>query len=344
MIQRRTTQKPQPRRQRRRGLFTALVAITLVAPACASPPADDPAEAGPDTSLTPPPAEPTAAHDVDDFPVSVLSGPVDGGVELIIEDRPEMIVSLSPTATEMLWAIGADDQVVAVDDQSNYPEDVPTTALSGHQPNLEATLAYQPDLVVAASDSGDLVSGLEAAGVPTLLLPAATDLEEAYSQMERLGVATGNSAGGIALVAELRTGIEEAVAEAPDLQDVTYYHELDPSLFTVTSGTFIGEVYSLYGMTNIADAAGSADLYPQLSAEYIVEAAPDLVVLADTQCCDVTVESVADRAGWADLNAVRSGNVVAIDEDVASRWGPRVVDFVELIGKEAAQLESAGRG
>ncbi len=130
------------------------------------------------------------------FPVEVLSGPIHGGTEITIQGEPAKIVSLSPTATEMLWEIGAGDQVVAVDDQSDYPKDVPTTKLSGYEPNVEAVLEYEPDLVVAADDTGDLVANLEKARVPTLLLPAAEDLEETYSQMERLGAATGHDGRG----------------------------------------------------------------------------------------------------------------------------------------------------
>lgn len=265
------------------------------------------------------------------FPVDVLSGKPDGGEYITVESRPTAIVSLSATATEMLWAIEAGDQVVAVDDQSNYPPGVPTTKLSGYEPNVEATLAYEPDLVVAAADSGDLVASLEAAGVPTLLLPSASDLPEAYSQMERLGAATGHVAEAAELVADTRTGIEQAVADAPDVEGATYFHELTPELFTATGGTFIGEIYGLFGLTSIADAAASGDEYPQLSGEYVVSADPDFVFLADTDCCGVTADKVRGRAGWGELAAVENDQIHVVDKDIASRWGPRVDDFAELV-------------
>ncbi len=162
------------------------------------------------------------------FPAEVLSGPVHGGTEITIQDEPAKIVSLSPTATEMLWEIGAGDQVVAVDDQSDYPKDVPTTKLSGYEPNVEAVLEYEPDLVVAADDTGDLVANLEKARVPTLLLPAAEDLEETYSQMERLGAATGHADEAEQDVTDMREGIDQALADAPDADGLTYFHELTP--------------------------------------------------------------------------------------------------------------------
>lgn len=336
--------RPTPARARRHGPLAVAAALTATllagCGAGASPDGDD--QAAPSAGADQATASGTA--DEGAFPVTVLSGPLEGGTELTIDERPEAIVSLSPTATETLWAIGAGDQVVAVDDQSDHPEGVPTTSLSGYQPNVEAILGYEPDLVVTTGDTGDLVSGLEKAGVPTLLLPSATDLEEAYSQMERLGAATGHVAEATALVGQMQEDIAAAVESAPDAEGTTYYHELDPTGYSVTGETFIGEVYALFGLTSIADEAANGDPYPQLSSEYVVEADPDLVFLADTECCDVSVEDVAERAGWGGMTAVESGAVVALDEDIASRWGPRVVDFVELVGEELAELEPANAG
>ena len=264
------------------------------------------------------------------FPVDVLSGPVDGGEEITVDAEPQSIISLSPTATEMLWAIGADEQVIAVSDQSDYPEDVPTTELSGYEPNVEAILGYEPDLVVASGDSGDLVAGLGAVDVPVLLLPSATDLDEAYSQLERLGAATGHVAEAAQVVGEMQTGIEAALADAPDGAGLTYFHELGPDLYTVTGDTFIGEIYGLFGMESIAEGG---DQYPQLSSEYVVSADPDFVFLGDNECCGVTPEDVQARPGWQEMSAVGDGKIHLVNEDITSRWGPRVVEFVELISE-----------
>lgn len=267
------------------------------------------------------------------FPVTVRSGASGSGDVVTIAARPEAVVSLSPTATETLWALGAGDQVVAVDALSDYPAGVPTTDLSGFSPNVEAVLGHQPDLVIAMDDTGGLVSGLKAAGVPTLLLPAAADLDDAYSQIERIGAATGHLPDAAALVASMRGEIDAAVAAAPPrAAQSTYFHELDDTLFTISGQTFLGEIYGLFGLRSIADAAGAGDAYPQLSAEYVVAADPDLIFLADGQCCGVTAEKVAARPGWSGMAAVRGGQVHVLDEDVSSRWGPRVVDLVTTIG------------
>lgn len=274
-----------------------------------------------------------------DFPVSVLSGPMGGDTEITIQEQPASIVSLSPTATEMLWAVGAGDQVVAVDDQSDYPKEAPRTKLSGIAPNVEAILEHEPDLVVTADDSGDLVANLAKARVPTLLLPSASGLEETYSQIERVGAATGHADRAEQVVAGMREGIDAALAAAPEAHGLTYFHELTPDLYTAAGSTFIGEVYGMFGLENVADSAKGGDDYPQLSGEYVVEADPDLVFLADAQCCGIAPTDVADRPGWQQVDAVADGQVHVVDEDVASRWGPRVLDFVEQISDILAERE-----
>ena len=256
------------------------------------------------------------------------------------EAPPSRIVSLAPTPTEMLFAIGAGDQVVAVDDQSNYPEGVPTTDLSGFEPNVEAIVGYEPDLVVLTDDTGDVVAGLEAVDVETLLLPAATTLEDSYEQLSQLGEATGHEDEAADVVAGMREDIEEISSSLPEPEGEppTYYHELDDTLFTATSETFIGEVYGLVGLENIADAVDDGSGYPQLSAEYLIEQNPDLIFLADTKCCGQSAETVAARPGWDQLDAVTQDHVVELDDDIASRWGPRVVDLLRTVADEVAQV------
>jgi iron complex transport system substrate-binding protein len=324
-----TMDSPRPERRR----FTALLTlVTLLASMML---------AGCGSVDTVDEASDSTASPESEFPAEVLSGPVHGGKDITIRDEPAKIVSLSPTATEMLWEIGAGDQVVAVDDQSDYPKDVPTTKLSGYEPNVEAILEYEPDLVVAADDTGDLVANLDKARVPTLLLPAAEDLEETYSQMERLGTATGHTDEAEQDVADMRKDIDQALADAPDADGLTYLHELTPDLYTAAGSTFIGEVYGLFGLENIADDSKVKDDYPKLSKEYVVDADPDLVFLADGQCCDVTVGDVEERPGWEQVAAVTDDQVHVVNEDVASRWGPRVVDFVQQVSDILAERESA---
>jgi iron complex transport system substrate-binding protein len=249
-------------------------------------------------------------------------------------DVPERIVSMSATATEMLFAIGAGDQVVAVDDYSTFPEEAPITDLSAYEPNVEAITTFDPDLVVL-SGSGEIEDSLAQVGIEVLVAPAAATLDDTYEQLAQLGELTGHEDEAAKVIESMQEDIEALVAEVPERSTpLTYFHELDNTLYSVTSETFIGELYSLAGLENVADPAdadGATGGYPQLSAEFLVEADPDLIFLADTKCCDQTAETFAARPGFADLKAVTSNQVVLLDDDIASRWGPRVVDFLRTI-------------
>jgi len=274
------------------------------------------------------------------FPVSITEP---GGATVTIAHQPHRVVSLSPSATEMLFAIGAGSQVIAVDDQSNFPANAPTTKLSGFTPNIEAIAAYPPDLVVAAEDTGSLVHGMQALNVPILLEPAAKNLDDSYLQIKQLGLATGHSAQADSLVASMRSQVGALVASvSKPARQLKVYHELDNTFYSVTSATFIGQAYKLLGLTNIADAATAATPdYPQLSPEFIVSSNPDLIVLADTKCCQQDLNSVAARPGWRAIAAVKSGHVVGVDDDIASRWGPRIVDFMRAVASQVKQIERA---
>jgi cobalamin transport system substrate-binding protein len=246
---------------------------------------------------------------------------------------PHRIVSLSPTATESLFAIGAGKQVVAVDDQSDYPKRAPHTSLSGFTPNVEAIAAYHPDLVVVQYDSGGVVEALQKLSIRVLVQPSAKNLAAAYKQIQQLGAITGHKRTAAAVVLRMKRAITKTIAATPRRR-LAVYHELSPDYYSATSKTFIGGIYKLFGLRNIADAADSSGSgYPQLSAEYILSANPSLIVLADTRCCAQNVSSVSGRPGWANIAAIRTHHVVAIDDSVASRWGPRIVQFVQAVAK-----------
>ena len=268
------------------------------------------------------------------FPVTVRG--TNGSVT--IEERPTRIVSLSATATEDLFAIGAGDQVIAVDDQSNYPPDAPATDLSGYEPNVEAIASYEPDLVVYATEIGDLGDSLRSVGITSLQLDAPATLEDAYGQIEQLGAATGHVDDAKAVVADMRAELDAIVRSAAGSDGLSFYHELDDTYYSVTSDTFIGQLYELLGLENIADAAGKhSGGYPQLSGEYIIDADPDLIFLADTKCCGQSPGTVAERPGWDQIAAVARGDVVPLGDDVASRWGPRVVGLLRIVADAASR-------
>lgn len=243
------------------------------------------------------------------------------------------VVSLSPTHTEMMFAIGAGDQLVAVDEFSDHPVEAQALPndLSAFDNNVEAIAAYEPDLVLIGGDFNGLGPQLDTLGIDWWDGPAATTIDDTYRQIEELGVATGHEAEAAALVSTMQADIDDIVANTPiPAEPLTIFHELDDTLFSLDSTTLFGELYSLLGLRNIADTVeGDSGGYPQLSAEFVVSADPDIIFLADTKCCGQSLDTVAARPGWADLTAVRSGNVVELDDDVASRWGPRIVEFLQ---------------
>jgi iron complex transport system substrate-binding protein len=306
------------------GLIAALAALS--AAACSSSGAPAPGSA---------PATTTAGAAATQFPVTVRAA--NGNVT--IARRPTAIVSLSATATEMLFAIGAGAQVKAVDKDSDYPPNVPRTTLNALALNVEALAAYQPDLVVASGLSKAQSQQLATLHVHVLDEPAATDISQSYQQLTQLGDATGHREAAAAVVARMKRQIAAIVHTTPK-RSATYYYELDQTYYSVTSTTFIGRALQLLGMTSIADSAKGAAAsggYPQLSGEFILRADPGYVFLADTRCCKQSPARVAKRPGWSALSAVRGGRVIALDDDIASRWGPRIVDLLRVVADAVEQ-------
>lgn len=252
----------------------------------------------------------------------------------VIPARPERIVSASPTATEVLYALGAGDRLVATDLFSTYPPAAQEKArIDAYNVSVEALAAFSPDLVILAFDPGDVRAGLAALGVPSLLFSAPATLDDVYGQMAALGAATGLEAEATNLTAEMREGVDRVVASVPPGSGpVTYYYELDPTFYSVTSTTFIGSLLGMLGMESIADGNDPDGFgYPQLSAEFILGADPDVILLADVKCCGQSAETVAARPGWDTLGAVVGGRVIPLDDDVASRWSPRLVDLLAVV-------------
>lgn len=270
------------------------------------------------------------------FPVTIVTP----SGKVTIQKKPTRIVSLSPTATETLFAIGAGPQVVAVDDQSDYPKNAPKTTLSGFTPNVEAIAEYRPDLVVIAFDPKGLSGALRGLGIKVIHHDGATSFKGAYRQIRQLGLVTGRDAAATRLIRGMKAKIRRIVDAAKSKAGaLSVYHELTPDFYSATSKTFVGKVYDTLGLRNIADAADSVGTgYPQLSAEYIVSSNPDLIVLADTVCCGQKASSVASRPGWDGITAVQTGSIVRIHDSIASRWGPRLVSFFRAMSAALARL------
>lgn len=274
------------------------------------------------------------------FPVKV--GAANGAVT--IPHEPTRIVSLSATATEDLYAVGAGGQVVAVDSYSTYPPQAPRTHLSGFTPDVEAIANYRPDLVIVAEDADHIVAQLQKLQIPVLVEPPAISLEAAYREIAQLGQATGHAVGALKVVGQMRRQVAAVVRSVPrPSRPLRVYHELEPSLYSASSRTFVGQIYAMLGLKNIADKAHASGEYPQLSAEYVIAADPDLIVLSDTVCCKQSPATVAARPGWRNIAAVKSGGVVPVDDSIASHWGPRLVVFMKKVAKAVKGLEARSR-
>jgi iron complex transport system substrate-binding protein len=253
------------------------------------------------------------------------------------------IVSLSPTATEMLYAIGAGDLVVAVDSLSTFPAETAdkVTEISAFEPNAEAILGYEPDLVLISNDMNKISEQLTSAdpGITVWTGAAAATLDDVYRQIGELGAATGREDAAAALVADMQSKIEAATAGVTAPEGASYFYELDNTLYSVTSNTFVGSLLKATGIANVADGVEEGNDYPQMNAEAIIKANPSIIFLADTKCCGQNAVEVAKRPGWSGIDAVKNGNVVELDDDVASRWGPRVVDLVTQMAQAIAALQ-----
>lgn len=314
-----------------------LAATALLAAGCSSSHPSASPSAGGSTPAAAPSSSAAPA-----FPVTVTAK--NGAVK--ITAAPKRIVSLSPTATEDLAAVGAQAQVVAVDDQSDTPATMPKSTLSGYKPDVEAIAKYNPDLVIVSYDNDQVVEQLTKLGVPVLFFDAANTLDDAYSQITGIGAATGHADAAATEVATMKSDIAADIAKVKKpATPLKYYYEVgNAPYYSSTSKTFIGSIFAQFGLTNIADAADKTGTgYPQLSDEYIVGAAPDLIFLADTKCCQQSSTTVAARPGWSAIPAVQNqaakGTVVPLDDDVASRWGPRLTQLVQQISDAVAKAE-----
>jgi iron complex transport system substrate-binding protein len=272
-----------------------------------------------------------AASTATKYPLVISSG----GYSTTITKKPTRIISLSPSATESLFEIGAGKQVLAVDSLSNFPKSAPITQLSAFEPNVEAIAALKPDLVVLSVDamkSMVVKEALEKLKIPVLMEKAPETLAQAYKEIEVLGAVTDRTAEAKKVTFKMASLIKSIINRTKKSVKITFFHELDNTLYSVTSDTFIGKVYKDFGLINIADKAAGADSYgyPQLSAEYLLKADPDVIFLADAEYGE-SAATVKARAGWSGITAVTKKNVFALPNDIPSRWGPRLVDFYRYV-------------
>lgn len=298
-------------------LVVAMLASLAAISACGDDDDDDASEATPAASTT-------AAEEAV-FPVTVTDS---NGETLDITAQPEAIVTLAPSFTEVLFAIGAGDSVVATDDNTDYPpEAMDLPKISGFEPSVEGIASYNPDLVLLFFDPGGLQDALGQVGIASLFLATPTSVDGIYEQIETIGAATGYPAEAEELVSEMQTDIDSIVAEVPG-DGPAIFHEIDSTLYSTGPGSFTHEMFVLLGAENIAAATGEP--FPQMSNEAVIAANPDIILLSDAAYGE-SAESVSVRPGWNQIAAVQDARVFAIDDDLVSRAGPRIVEGLEML-------------
>ena len=260
------------------------------------------------------------------------------GREVKLAGPAQRVVSLAPSNTEILYAVGAGSQVVGRDQLSDYPEAAKAATDIGsafETLNTELIVSLKPDLVLAAEiNTPDQVKALEDLGLTVYYLKNPVMLEELYGNLEIVAQLTGHESEAAKVIDELKArvaAVDEKIATATEKP--TAFYELDATdpakPYTVGKGTFITLLIERAGGQNIA---GDLDAYPQLSLEQVVAADPDFIILGDS-AYGTTPESVAARPGWDGLSAVKNHQVVPFDDNLVSRPGPRLVDGLEALAK-----------
>ena len=260
------------------------------------------------------------------FPVTVARA---DGKELTFERPAQRIVSLSPGHTEVLFAIGAGDQVIAEDSEANFPPETEgKTRFDAQSPDVEALEGLEPDLVVVMAGPEEVVKSLDQRGLQVLWLAVPDSVSGLLDQIDMLGEITGRVEESDALVDSIDSRFISVFDTVGATAGPRVYHELDDELTTTSSSTFIGELYLILNGISIAD--DPEEPYPQLALDAIVQADPEVIIVAHA---GASPESVKARPGWQNISAVKNDRVYAVDPDTVNRPGPRLVDGLETLAK-----------
>ena len=243
---------------------------------------------------------------------------------------PKRIISLSPSITEILFEIGSGNQVIAVDNLSNYPNEAPITDISAYDPNIEAISLLNPDLVILSYNIKNLKAALKKIGIETIYLPAPLNFEDILDQIDYLGLQTGNEDKAKKLISKMKNRMKTLQKLRENEKATKIYHEIDPNYYSPSKFSFIGDIYQKLNYKNVADKADISNLgYPKLSPELIISENPGLIVLPGKD--NKYVEKVKLRPGWGYIEAVKKNNFLLTNNDIASRWGPRILNFASIL-------------
>lgn len=310
-------------------LLTFLLAIGLLA-GCNS--ADDTKK--PETES---PKQTDVVKEDTAFPVTITDG---AGEEVVIEEKPEKIVSLMPSNTEIAFALGLDDEIVGVSDFDNFPDEaLEKEKIGGQEFNVEKIISLDPDLVLAhASNLSSGEQGLQQlrdADITVLVVHNAESFENVYETIDMIGKATGETEAAKKVIADMKATLDNVTAKVANIQAderKTVFVEVSPApeIYTTGKNTFMDEMIQFVHGKN---AAGDEEGWVQLTEEAIIALNPDVIVTTYGHYVDNPIEEVLSRQGWSDVTAVKNKQVVDVHSDKVTRSGPRLAEGVEELAK-----------
>lgn len=264
------------------------------------------------------------------FPVTVTDSL---NKEITLENAPKRIISLTPSNTEILFGLGLNEEIIGVSDNDNYPEEVLTKEkVGGMEFNLEQLISLQPDLIVA-HESGlysfneEAITQLEAVGIPVFVVKNAVTFEETYTTIEQIGQLTGKTKEAAEIIASIQEGIQDIEVKVAELEEKSVFIVVgtEPDLYATGKETFIDEMLQVLNVENAVPELG----WPMYSAEQFVKSNPDAIIVTYEE----DVEAIVNNPAYAEMDAIKNGNVHLVDGDTTSRQGPRIVEGIESIGE-----------
>ena len=255
------------------------------------------------------------------------------GKDITIEKAPERIISLIPSNTEILFGLGLNEQIIAVNDNDNYPEDALTKEkIGGVEFNLEQIIALQPDLVLAHESSlynfnEEAIAQLEAIGITVFVVKDAKTFEETYTTIEQIGRMTNTVQQADDMIASIKSGIEEIEIKVAELEEKSVFIVVgtDPELYVAGQETFIDEMLDVLNVENAVPELG----WPQYSAEQFVASNPDAILVT----YESDIEAIQTNDAYSEMDAVKNDEVKLVDGDTTSRQGPRIVEGIESLAE-----------